>query len=148
MDYIDLRLEDSLGHILNRTARAMCAMMQNSFNKAGYDVTVEQCALLFNLWRQDRQFQQQLADNTYKDKTSVTRIVDSLEKRHLAKRVLDKEDQRQKRIYLTRKGKKLQKELKTLALNVQEQCLNGIEPEHWEKCKEVLEKIYGNICKR
>ena len=148
MDYIDLRSDDSLGHILNRTARAMCAMMQNSFNKAGYDVTVEQCALLFNLWRQDRQFQQQLADNTYKDKTSVTRIVDGLEKRHLVKRVLDKEDQRQKRIYLTRKGKKLQQELKTLAFSVQEQCLNGIEPEHCEKCKEVLKKIYGNICKR
>jgi len=148
MDYIDLSLEDSLGHIVNRTARALCAMMQKRLNKAGHDVTVEQCALLFNLWRQDGQFQQQLADNTYKDKTSVTRIVDGLEKRHLVQRVLDKEDKRQKRIYLTRKGEHLQQKLKMLAVDVQKECLNDVEPEQWETCKEVLKKIYGNISKR
>jgi DNA-binding MarR family transcriptional regulator len=148
MDHGDFNLKDSLGHLLGRTTRAMGSLLQNSFVKAGHDVTFEQWVILVNLWRHNGQFQQQLADSTYKDKASITRLVDGLEKRNLVERIPDTIDRRHKRIYLTSKGKKMQKELKIMALKAQEKAQQGILPEDLKICKNVIVKIYDNISER
>ncbi len=148
MGHEDFNLKESLGHLLGRTTRAMGTFLQNNFVKAGYDVTFEQWVILVNLWRQNGQFQQQLADSTYKNKASITRLVDGLEKRNLVERIPDTIDRRHKRIYLTSKGKKLQKELKIRALKAQGKAQQGINPEDLKICKDVLVKIYDNISER
>ena len=64
--------------------------------------------IMLLLWKENGQFQQQLADGSYKDKTTLTRQIDGLEKRNLIVRVPDKIDRRQKRGYLTNKGKRFE----------------------------------------
>ena len=145
MPYKDFSAKEALGHFMGRTTRAMSRMFQNVITHAGYDITIEQWVIIANLNRENGQFQQQLADNTYKNKTSVTRMINALQKKGLVDRIPDPKDLRQKRIFLTKKGVQLYKKLRPLAMQVQEKATQGIEPDEMESCKNILLKIYGNI---
>jgi DNA-binding MarR family transcriptional regulator len=145
MPYKDFSAKEALGHFMGRTTLAMSRMLQNNFINAGYDITIEQWVIIVNLNRKDGQFQQQLANNTYKNKTSVTRMINSLQKKNIVERLSDPKDLRQKRIYLTDNGRQLFKNLAPLARKVQEKATKGIEPDEMESCKNILLKIYGNI---
>ncbi|MBL8013680.1 MAG: MarR family transcriptional regulator, partial [Candidatus Omnitrophica bacterium] len=74
-------LEDSLGHILGRTVRSLGARLHRNFANAGYDLTCEQWGLLRRLDRNNGVNQQELAVTSCKDKTSMVRLIDGLEKR-------------------------------------------------------------------
>jgi len=145
MSYKDISAKEALGHFMGRTTRVMSRMFQNVITHAGYDITIEQWVIIANLNRENGQFQQQLADNTYKNKTSVTRMINALQKKGLVERIPDPKDLRQKRIFLTKKGVQLYKKLRPLAMQVQEKATQGIEPDEMESCKNILLKIYGNI---
>ena len=145
MPYKDISAKEELGHFMGRTTRAMSRMFQNVITHAGYDITIEQWVIIANLNCKNGQFQQQLADNTYKNKTSVTRMINALQKKGLVDRISDPKDLRQKRIFLTKKGVQLYKKLRPLAMQVQEKATQGIEPDEMESCKNILLKIYGNI---
>jgi len=145
MPYKDISAKEALGHLMGRTTRAMSRMLQNIITSAGYDITIEQWVIIVNLNRKNGQFQQQLADNTYKNKTSVTRMISALQKNGLVERIPDPKDLRQKRIFLTKKGGQLYKKLRPLAIKVQEMATLGIEPEEMEYCKNILLKIYANL---
>jgi DNA-binding MarR family transcriptional regulator len=145
MPYKDFSAKEALGHFMGRTTRAMSRMLQNIITHAGYDITIEQWVIIANLNRKNGQFQQQLADNTYKNKTSITRMINALQKKGLVDRIPDPKDLRQKRIFLTKKGVQLYKKLRPLAIQVQEKATQGIEPDEMEYCKNIILKIYGNI---
>jgi len=145
MPYKDFSAKEALGHLMGRTTRAMSRMLQNVITHAGYDITIEQWVIIVNLNRKNGQFQQQLADNTYKNKTSVTRMINSLQGKGFVERIPDPKDLRQKRIFITKKGIQLYKKLRPLAMQVQEKATQRIEPDEMEYCKNILLKIYGNI---
>ena len=142
---INLDVDDSIGQLLGRTTRAMASAMQANFSSAGYDITVEQWTILVNLWRQNGQFQKQLAENTYRDKASVTRLVNGLEQRNLVVRVPDEADQRRNKIYLTKKGKELQDKLIPLAVETITDAGRGIRKEHLKIFKAVLVQLHSNV---
>ncbi len=141
----DYNLEASLGYLVGRAQRALVNRLNRNFAEAGHDVTAEQWAMLLHLWQQDGQGQQQLADGACKDKTSVTRLIDGLEKRNLVLRVADQNDRRNNLIYLTNKGKALQKELIALAQKTVAEAQQEIKPEHLRICKNTLVKVYQNL---
>ena len=68
------------------------------------DVTPEQWVVLFRLYEREGLTQSELGDRTVKDKTTVTRILDRLEKKGLLYRRRDTRDRRSQRIYLTESG--------------------------------------------
>jgi len=136
---------EPVGPMLIRTARAVGNMLQRMFVSRGFDISVEHWTILVNLFfHQNGQFQQQLADRTYKDKAAITRLVDGLEKRGLVIREEGKADRRQKKISLTEKGKKLMVELFPLAETAQKRGLQDIDPEKMHVFEEVLQQIFKN----
>ena len=56
----------------------------------GINITPEQFLVLDILWKEQSLSQQNIADIIQKDKNSVTKIIDSLEKKNLVRRVVDK----------------------------------------------------------
>ena len=145
MNTLDHHLRNSLAHLMGRTSRAVLNRVQKSFTSAGHPVTVEQWLLLVNLRNRDGQLHQELAGNTFKDKTTVTRLLDGLEKKGLVERVAGEADRRQKRISITGKGTELLKALGPLATETQSRALQGIDPKELEICRNVLLKVYNNI---
>lgn len=145
MHYQDHDSEQPLLFLIKRTARAFRRGLNRSFSEAGHDITCEQWRILRWLWYKDGQRQQDLADVAHKDKTSITRIIDSMEKRDLVVRIPDKLDRRQKLIYLTDKGKRLREESMKVVQKTSLEAQQGIKPEHLDIFREVLAKIQDNL---
>ncbi|OGX27973.1 MAG: hypothetical protein A3D10_00545 [Omnitrophica WOR_2 bacterium RIFCSPHIGHO2_02_FULL_48_11] len=137
-------LEESLGYTMGRAARAMGTRLNRNFTDAGYDVTCEQWSVLTNLWQKNGQSQQDLAQNTCKNKTSMTRLIDNMEKHSLVVRIPSKEDKRQKLIYLTKNGRDLQARLIKVVHKTLEDAQKNISAKDVRLCKDVLCKVYEN----
>ena len=124
---------------------ALARRLQKYFREKELDLTVEQWSILVHLWKYDGVSQQELSNRTFRDKPSITRLVDNLEKLGLVERRASETDRRINRIYLTEKGKSLRDpsmELANLTLN---EGLVGLSPEDIETTKRVLEKVYENL---
>lgn len=137
--------QEALGYVLGTAANALRNRMHHSFVEAGHDITAEQGIMLINLWVRNGLNQQHLADITHRDKTSVTRLIDGLEKRDLVIRVSDKNDRRQKLLYLTPKGDSLITKLLAISEKVQRKAAHNIPPGELETCKKVLRIIRENV---
>ena len=101
--------------------------------------------MLYHLWKEEGQSQQQLCDATFRDKPGITRLVDNLERLKLVKRVPSKSDRRINLIYLTKEAKNLQEKTMELANQTLNEALNGVTSGQIEIAKEVLQMVYDNL---
>ena len=124
---------------------ALARRLQKHFRAAGLDITVEQWSVLVHLWKQDGLNQQDLCNRTFKDKPSITRLLDNLEKQGLVQRVMCVGDRRNKLIYLTDAAKGMRDFTMELANATLNEGLEGVPPEQLEVVKKVLELVYENL---
>ena len=73
--------------VTGKASTAIARRLQKKFNGAGLSITIEQWSVLYHLWKQEGISQQELCNATFRDKPSITRLVDNLEKLNLVKRV-------------------------------------------------------------
>ena len=133
--------------ITGKASIAIARSLQKKFNAAGLQLTIEQWSVLYHLWKDDGKSQQDLCNATFRDKPSITRLVDNLEKLGLVQRVPSDSDRRINKIYVTKAAQKLQEQTMQLAEETLNEALSGVPPEHVELCKEVLQKVYDNLSK-
>jgi len=97
-------MDSAVGYLIGHAAMRLKIGLRRLFVASGLDVTPEQWVVLFRLREREGLTQSELGDRTVKDKTTVTRILDRLEKKGMAVRRRDARDRRSQRIYLTDKG--------------------------------------------
>ena len=131
--------------ITGKASTAIARRLQKKFNAAGLHITIEQWSVLYHLWKQEGISQQELCNVTFRDKPSITRLVDNLEKLNLVKRVASDNDRRINLIYLTRQAQKLQEEAMALAEETLNEALETVPPDKVDVCKEVLQIVYDNL---
>lgn len=131
--------------ITGKASTAIARRLQKNFKQSGIDITIEQWSVLYHLWKEDGMSQQALCDATFRDKPSITRLVDNLEKLKLVKRVPSKEDRRINMIYLTPEANLLQEQTMELANQTLNEALVGVTNGQIEIAKEVLQKVYENL---
>jgi DNA-binding MarR family transcriptional regulator len=131
--------------ITGKASTAIARRLQKKFNTAELNVTIEQWSVLYHLWKQDGISQQELCNATFRDKPSITRLVDNLEKLQLVKRVSSDADRRMNLIFLTKQAQKLQEQSMGLAEETLNEALQGVPPERIDICKEVLQIVYDNL---
>lgn len=119
--------------------------IKKAFVAQGYDITNEQFALLISLWNEDGQSQIDLCEKTCKNKSNVTRILDTMEKNNLVKRTLDKKDRRKFLIFLTDKGKSLEEPLMKIALEYAQKVVYGLNAREIEQLSDLLNRIDENV---
>ncbi|MCC6286421.1 MAG: winged helix-turn-helix transcriptional regulator [Chitinophagaceae bacterium] len=119
--------------------------LQKKFKQQGIDITIEQWSVLYHLWKQDGLSQQELCTATFRDKPSITRLVDNLEKLKLVKRVPSKEDRRINLIHLTDTSTKLRDETMGMANETLNEAIVGVTAQEIEICKSVLQRVYDNL---
>jgi DNA-binding MarR family transcriptional regulator len=124
---------------------AIARRLQKKFNMSGLNLTIEQWSVLYHLWKEDGRSQQELCNATFRDKPSITRLVDNLEKLALVKRVADAKDRRINKVYLTANAKKLQESSMLLAEETLNEALEGVPAAQVDLCKQVLQKVYDNL---
>lgn len=131
--------------ITGKASTAIARRLQKNFKEAGIEITIEQWSVLYQLWKQEGQSQQQLCDTTFRDKPSITRLVDNLEKSKLVKRVASKNDRRSNHIFLTKEGKILEEKTMEVANTTLNEALQGVTNGQIEIAKEVLQMVYDNL---
>ena len=131
--------------ITGKASTAIARRLQKNFKQASVDITIEQWSVLYHLWKEDGMSQQQLCEATFRDKPSITRLVDNLEKLKLVKRVASKDDRRINMIYLTPEASQLQEQSMELANQTLNEALEGVTIDQIEIAKEVLQRVYENL---
>ena len=124
---------------------ALARRLQKHFREAGLDITVEQWSVLMHLWKEDGVNQQELCNKTFRDKPSITRLVDNLEKLGLVRRVAGKIDRRINFIFLTDEARNLRDKTMDLANATLMEGLNGVSDEDVEVVRRVLSQVYDNL---
>jgi DNA-binding MarR family transcriptional regulator len=131
--------------ITGKASTAIARRLQKNFKDASIEITIEQWSVLYHLWKEEGQSQQQLCAATFRDKPSITRLVDNLEKSKLVKRVASKNDRRSNQIFLTKEGKTLETKTMEIANRTLNEALQGVTNGQIEIAKEVLQMVYDNL---
>jgi len=131
--------------ITGKASIAIARRLQKKFNSAGLNLTIEQWSVLYQLWKQDGSSQQDLCLRTFRDKPSITRLVDNLEKLQLVKRVASVSDRRINLVYLSKQGIKMEEQTMELAEETLNEALTGIPSDNINLCKEILQQVYDNL---
>jgi DNA-binding MarR family transcriptional regulator len=124
---------------------AVARRLQKNFRLAGLEITIEQWSVLYHLWKQDGLSQQELCTRTFRDKPSITRLLDNLEKQKLVKRMPSKDDRRINLVCLTESAKLLQDKTIELANQTMDEALVGVGKSDIEIVKQVFQKVFDNL---
>ncbi|MBO6057998.1 MAG: MarR family transcriptional regulator [Bacteroidales bacterium] len=111
----------------------------------GINITPEQYLVMDILWEKSSISQQNIADIIQKDKNSVTKIIDSLEKKNLVIRVVDKNDRRINKIELTEEGSALEKITTEVAINFMNDVVKNIDTKDLDTFVNVMRQIKNNL---
>lgn len=111
----------------------------------GINITPEQYLVLDILWEKQSLSQQNIADIIQKDKNSVTKIIDSLEKKNLVKRVVDKHDRRINKIELTDEAVALEKTTTDVAIKFMNDVVEGIDKQELDNFVKVMLQMKENL---
>lgn len=136
---------DSIIFLTNRVGRLLSRTIRKRLDKPENEMQPTKMGVLVDLWMKDGVRQQDLAVASIKDKGTIARALAQLEQQNLLVRILDDNDKRNKRIYLTHKGKSLKKKLVPHAKNVTEMACAGISEEDLATCKRVLVTMFHNL---
>lgn len=91
--------------LLGLSHRLVVKKFKELIESLDLELTFDQFMVLMPIWKQDGISQQQIVEGCGKDKTSVTRIITTLENKNFVLRIKDLNDARLNHIYLTKFGK-------------------------------------------
>lgn len=131
----------ALGHSMHELRIFLRQYIQVRIKAHGVDITFEMLEVLSFLWKKDGANQQEIADMTLRDKSSMTYLIDNLAKRNMVRRVEDENDRRNKLIFLTDEAKALKDQLQSWVAEVYEKATVNID----ENAIEAAQKLIGTM---
>ena len=134
-----------LGALMTEMKNYLRQFIQIKIKENNFNLTFEMLEVLACLWNKDGVKQQEIANAIMKDKSSMTNLVDNLEKRDMIKRVADKDDRRNKLIFLTRQGKGLQQKLHPWVFEMYGKAAAGINAAEIKKSIALIKQMNKNL---
>jgi len=138
-------VDNALGFWIHRVYQASRNEMFREFHEVGEDVTPEQWAVLIRLFEQDGRSQSELSEATFRDRPTMSRIVDGMESRGLLVRRKSPDDARIRTIHLTRKGRELEKKLVPIVKRIVERMVAGLDDHALETTRDTLRRMFENL---
>ena len=142
---ISLPLDESPSFWVYRAHTQEINLFRKTLLAAGYDLTPEQCGVLVRLRDIQGINQSQLGKRLYKDRHSITRILDCLGERGYIERRPDETDRRVFRIFLTESGGDLADNLAPLIARHHDRVFSGLADEEILSMRKTLGRILRNI---
>lgn len=131
--------------ITGKASIAIARRLHRNFKNVHIEISAEQWSILYQLWNKEGLSQQEIANNTFKDKPSITRLLNNMEKLNLVVRVPHQTDKRTKLIYLTKKGKDLKEKSMEQADKTLKEALENLTEAEMDVCYEALKKVFNNL---
>ncbi len=136
---------DVLGFIIERTSKRLKQSLQRLLKEANAGITVDQWVLLHKIEQHTGVSQLEIAQYTFKDAPTVTRIIDLLVQKELVKRIEDEQDRRRFNIFLTKKGQAKVKEVYPIVLNFRKLSWQNLSANQKDQLIEMLDTIFDNL---
>ncbi|MGB5920300.1 MULTISPECIES: MarR family winged helix-turn-helix transcriptional regulator [unclassified Arcobacter] len=110
-----------------------------------YGISPSESIIIRRLCEKDNLTQRELAKDTYFKQSSLTLLIDKLEKKGMVERKAKKNDRRAYLVCITKEGKKLEQILKDASKKVEEEALINIDTQTKELLIETLKTIHSNL---
>ncbi len=140
----DTKIIDLNAHVLSWVGKIhydFGFIVQKAFRENGLDLSKEQWSVLKRLKINDGQPQNDLAFITHRDKTSMTRLVNTMENKDLVVRKIDENDKRVNRIFLTNHGKKVIKKVEPIMFDLVPEVQENLSEKEIEVLITALKKM-------
>jgi MarR family transcriptional regulator for hemolysin len=139
MENQDKPLGMVIGKMMKETLRVL---IKRAELKTETNITKEQFWLLHTINKVENEvIQKDMAEIMGKDKSSILRMIDSLEKKDLVRRVVDLNDRRKNRIMLSKKGERVIAMFLNIEIELTNELIEGISHEDWDTFNRVVEHI-------
>ena len=132
---------DFIGRWIGMSAHRMAQHITRTMHVNNFSITHEQLVILKIISCHEGISQKELAGKLDRDKTSIVRSINILEKDHKVVRVNNKEDKRINSLYLTKDGKNLLDELQPLFENIKTEIQDGFTNEEISTMVSFLKKL-------
>ncbi|WNI37935.1 MarR family transcriptional regulator [Chryseobacterium sp. SG20098] len=139
----ELALE--LGLAMSEMKSRLRQKIQSIINEYDSDLSFELIEILGLLSRNYGINQQEIGNKVSKDKSSITYLINSLVKRNLVERIADRNDRRNKQIFLTPKGKQIVETVYPWALDLYKKAADDIQEEEIIKALLLVKKMTANL---
>jgi len=138
---MSFNIETSIGFLIAKTHQSMHARFRDLL--APHGLTPQQFALLAFLWKEDLLSQAELSEKTGIDRTTLSGLIDRLEKQQLVVRQPHPDDRRACQIALTMAGRAMKPVLMPRVKKLR-QCIDAkfSEQEYQQICQ-FLERLRG-----
>jgi len=135
----------TIGPWLGKTLKMVDYHLQEALSDAGLDITKEQMIVLKRLHKEDGLPQNELAMLTFRDKSSLARLLSKMEKKQYIVRVQSQNDKRINKVYLTEIGRAIFKNTRPVIKQTLDIMEHGISAEEKSAVIKVLKKIQINF---
>lgn len=139
------QLASELGRSMTELRNHLRQYIQVKIKEHGINITFEMLEVMGCLWKKDGINQQELADLTLKDKSSMTYLLDNLVKRKMVLRVEDTNDRRNKLVYLTKEGTNLKEQLNPWVAEVYAIAAEEVAVKDLQNSVTLLNKMIGKL---
>lgn len=140
-------LKRFIGYQIGTTANVLRTVFAARITRDAENSSPEQFAVLVLLSSGEGLNQNEIAEYVLKDDATITRILDSLEKKKLAVRKKSEHDRRTNLAYITPQGMALVEKVFPKVKRLNERLLEGIGEEEVQVAFRILEKLRKNAGK-
>jgi MarR family multiple antibiotic resistance transcriptional regulator len=135
----------SVGYWAGLASRLLSNTLGKRFQEAGIKMTAEQWGAIILLLNDDAMTQGQLGERLYLEKSSVSRLVDGLERRGWVVRTKSPGDNRHKLVTPTPKALETAERCAAIARGVLEEAQRGMTEDERLVCRSFLSRIIANL---
>lgn len=140
-----LQVEYMTGFIIERSSKRMKQVCQQLLKENDINITVDQWVVMQELNKTNGQVQISLANNTFKDAPTITRIIDLLCQKGYVERVSNPNDRRRFQVFLTDSGKDLIRLVEPIIMDFRKKAYEGLDSNQLNILKESLNHIFENL---
>ena len=144
IDNNQIEKSKNFGFPMDRAIKIIRSKYNNAFRELGFDLTTEQWVLIEKLYHQNGQSQSDLAEGSYKNAPTVSRIIDLLSKKGLVERLRFDNDRRRYKIFLTTEGQQIVEACYPKILELRAEGWQDLTDEDYNNFIRIIEKITEN----
>jgi MarR family transcriptional regulator, organic hydroperoxide resistance regulator len=134
---------DNIGVFIHEVDLEITSYVNNQL--AAFRLTSEQNLIMALLWEREGISQNEIATKLNKDKSGITRMLSTLEKKGYIRRDICPNDRRSVEVYLTEDGRKLGNDVIPINQNIIQLINKGMTNEEIVELRRLLLKVLDNV---
>lgn len=138
-------IDKSLARSIGKSSKMLGYHLDEAFHAEGLDLSKEQMLVLKKLHEKDGLIQNELAALTFRDKSSLARLLIKMERKNYIFRKQDDFDRRLNRVFLTEEGKTIFLKTRPIMIRLNNIIERNISERDIIQLRKTLDRIQQNL---